>query len=51
MLTGFCGFFLLSCMSDFPFGIISLWPENTVQSCLGVGLLVLNSVSVRLTIS
>lgn len=38
----FCGSFHLSCMPDFPFGMISVWPENTVPPCLDVGLLVMN---------
>ena len=38
----FCGSFRLSCMPDFPFGMISVWPENTVPLCLDVGLLVMN---------
>lgn len=38
----FCGSVLLPCMSDFPFGMISVRPENIVPSCLDVGLLAMN---------
>ena len=42
MLTFFYSSIPLSCMSDFPFGMISVRPENTVPSCLDVGLLAMN---------
>lgn len=41
----YSGSFILSCVSDPPFGIIFLLPGNTVLSFLSAALLVMNSLS------